>query len=115
MFQTLIEIVTLLVIFIGVLVLAYFGTKKIADLKQGGALRRNLHIVEVLPLASGQYLYIIKLGREYHLFSGTKESVKHCFKIDEENINLSYSETASFNDYLKKFAKMKEGEDREKK
>lgn len=113
--EAIIEIITLLVIFIGILVLAYIGTKKIADIKQGGALRKNLQIVEVLPLATGQYLYIVKIGQEYHLFSGTKEMISHCFKIDEENLDLSYSEIAPFNEYLKKFMKMKEGSQDEKK
>lgn len=113
--KAIIEIITLLVIFIGILILAYVGTKKIANLKQGGALRKNLQLVEVLPLAAGQYLYIIKIGQEYHLFSGTKETIRYCFKVDEENLNFSNSEVAPFNEYLKKFTKMKEGIQDEKK
>lgn len=109
------EIITLLVIFIGILILAYVGTKKIVGLKQGGALKKNLQIVEVLPLTVGQYLYIIKIGQEYHLFSGTKETIRHCFKIDEGNLSFSNSEVAPFNEYLKKFTKMKEGDKDEEK
>lgn len=109
------ETIILLVIFIGVLALTYIATKKIADIKQGGVSRKNLQIIEALPLAVGQYLYIVKIGEEYHLFSGTKEKLSHCFKLNEEGIDLSHLDKTSFDEYLKKFTKAKGENEHEKK
>ncbi|MGL6174347.1 MAG: flagellar biosynthetic protein FliO [Cellulosilyticaceae bacterium] len=110
MVQAILGTIILLVMFIGVLILSYIVTKKLGDFKQGGVRRKNLQIVEVLPLAGGQYLYIVKVGMEYHLFSGTKDSLRHCFKLEEEKLDLAGAEKTPFDDYLKKFVKAKEGE-----
>ena len=107
MLEAVMDMSILLVVFIGVLALAYITTKKLADIKQGGVGQKNLQTVEVLPLAGGQYLYIIRIGESYHLFSGTKENVRHCFEIDSETLNIGKTAGAPFDEYLNKFIKYK--------
>lgn len=107
MLEAMMDMGILLFVFVGVLALAYITTKKLADIKQGGVGQKNLQTVEVLPLAGGQYLYIIRIGEKYHVFSGTKENLRHCFEIDSEALNMGKAPGVPFDEYLSKFTKYK--------
>jgi len=113
--QSFLEMGFLLIIFIGVLVLTYFATKKMASFSKKMAFNKNMNVVEVLQLAQGQYLFIVKVGGEYHLIGAAKESVNYCIKLDENQLNLEVPEQKHFQEYLSQFMKGKEGNSHEKK
>lgn len=104
-FSILLDVFLLLCSFILVLGLAYYCTRKIALLKQGSTRSKNMQIIEVLPLAVGQVIYIVKIGEEYHLFTATKERLEHCLKLDEEKLTFEQIQTVGFKDYLSKYTK----------
>ncbi|MHC1750495.1 MAG: flagellar biosynthetic protein FliO [Cellulosilyticaceae bacterium] len=99
------EMLTLILVFGIVLFLAYIITKKMAVLKQGASYNKNLQIVEVLSLAPGQHLYIVKIGEEYHLMSGTKERLNYCIPLDKEKLCLEQPEQKPFEHYMRELTK----------
>ncbi|ONI37753.1 hypothetical protein AN639_09055 [Candidatus Epulonipiscium fishelsonii] len=103
-----IELIILFFIFIAVLLLAYFSTRKIGQMKFGtNRGHKNLQIVEALPISVGQYIYIVRIGCEYHLMTMTKEHINYCIKLDESQLVLNEIEP-QFDKYLKKFIKEKQ-------
>lgn len=101
MYKQLWDILVLLLIFVGVLLLAYFVTKKIAMFQTGKVTSKNLKIKEVLQLGQGQYLYIIAIGEEYHLFSSTKEHITYCMPLNKELLKIQADNSQAFEHYLK--------------
>lgn len=108
LFPVIIQLITLLIIFISILGLTYIVTKKIARVKQGGMREKNLQIMEGLQIGQGQYLYIIRIGESYHLMSGTKEQINYCIPLDEKQLEFEQPVSHSFNDYLEHFKRGKQ-------
>ena len=75
MFKEILELIFLCIIFIGVLWLTYFVTKKIGTANQNMHVNKNMKIIEVLPLMQGQYLYIVKVGEGYYLIGGNNRYI----------------------------------------
>ncbi|MDF2802692.1 MAG: flagellar biosynthetic protein FliO [Anaerocolumna sp.] len=109
------EISMLLIIFIGVLFFTYFITKKIAVFNKKMVFNKNMKVVEVLQLGQGQYLYIVKIGNDYHVFGTSKENVNYCIRVEESDLNLEHHEGASFHEYLSRFMKGKQVNNHDKK
>ncbi|ONI46347.1 hypothetical protein AN640_00820 [Candidatus Epulonipiscium fishelsonii] len=88
--------------------MAYFSTRKIGQMKFGpNRGHKNLQIVEALPISVGQYIYIVRVGSDYHLMTMTKEQINYCIKLDESKLDLNEIEP-QFDKYLKKFIKEKQ-------
>ncbi len=83
-----VELLFFLVSFIVVTVTALFFTKGLTRFKMQGVGQKNMQIIEALPVAFNQYLYIVRIGEDYHLFSGTKEKLEYCTHLDKTNIKL---------------------------
>lgn len=94
------DIIVLLVLFVGVLYLAHFLTKKIGKASQQITNNRNMKLIEVMCLSQGQYLYIVMIGEKYYLFSGTKESISYCMELDKEMVTMPDTNEKSFIHYL---------------
>lgn len=109
------EIMILLIIFIGVLFLTYYVTKRIAVFNKKMAFNKNMKVVEILQLGQGQYLYIVKIGSDYHVFGVSKESVHYCIKVEESDLNLEHHGEESFHEYLSRFMKGKQVSNHDKK
>ncbi len=101
MMNDILEIVILILIFIGVLALTYFATKKIAMLNSGINYNKNMKIIETIQLVQGQYLYIVEIGGEYHLIgSSQKGNICYCTNIDGQLLNLEEHITPNFKEQL---------------
>lgn len=101
--SAMLELLLLLGVFSGILFLTYIVTKKLAVFKQGQFSGKNMHVIEVIQLGLGQYIYIVQIGKEYHLFSATKEKVQYCQRIDGENLHIEPIQNIDFKQYLTKY------------
>lgn len=113
-FRDFFEIMLLCVIFGGILFATYFVTKKMALINKKMQFNKNMQIIEVLQLSQGQYLYIIKIGEEYHLIGGAKDNISYCTVLDKNILNLEPHEATPFHEYLNSFVKGKQVKDNEK-
>lgn len=97
MLEQIIELCFISVIFIGVLWLTYFVTKKIGMFNKGRSFHKNMEIVEVLPLMQGQYLYIVKVGEAYYLIGcAQKGNITYLNEIEAEKLDLQEVQSTSF-------------------
>lgn len=101
------ELLLLILIFIGILGLCYFVTKKMAVISKGANRNKNMEIIEVLPLLQGHYLYIVKVGKSYHMVGvSAKGSITYCKEVNKEELKLEENQgSESFKEQLSEFMK----------
>lgn len=110
MIKEILELLFVSIIFIGIMGLAYWVSKKVGSYNKETGFHRNMKIVEVLPLMQGQYLYIVKVGTEYHLIGCSQKGVITNLKVlDEEQLDLEEVKNRSFQEYFTHFIKRKQG------
>lgn len=104
-FQTMGQLFLLIIIFIGVLVLAFYSTKLIGsakNLKKGG----NIRIIESVGVGYNGAVQIIKVGESYYLLGVTKEKITFLKELDKDSIDLSKEKSfetgVPFEKHLKK-------------
>lgn len=97
------EILFVFIVLIFVMALAYFTTKKIANI---GALRmqgKNMKVIESLQVGISQTLHLVKVGDMVLLIGSSKDGITYLCEIDDQSIKLpSPEEIPSFEDYFKK-------------
>lgn len=110
-----IELIFICIIFVGVLWLTYFVTKKIGMANKGMNSSKNMEIVEVLPLMQGQYLYIIRVGESYYLIGcAQKGNITYLKELDENQIRFKDNIGTSFQQQFMHFMKGKKVSEDEK-
>lgn len=105
------QLIFLILVFAGVIILAYYSTKWVASAKTS---RRsgNLNVIESMSVGHQGAVQIIRAGKKYFLIGITKEKVTLLSEIDENDIEIMENKpqiiNASFERYFKKyFDKMK--------
>ena len=115
MINDILELALLILIFIGVLAMTYFVTKKIGMLNRNINNNKNMKIIETMQIAQGQYLYIIEIGSEFHLVaSSQKGPISYCTKIDGELLNLEEHMIPNFKEQLSTLMKGKQKDEDKK-
>ncbi len=107
------QLIVLLVLFIVVLIGAYFATRLFGSfqIKKGNS--RNIQRLESISVGPQKVLQLIKVGEEYLLIGITKDRITFMKEIDPEHIDLSHytmdkkNQVLSFNKQLEKFLKKK--------
>ena len=109
MLNEILELLCVSAIFIGVLSLTYWVTKKLGAMNKQMSFNKNMQIIEILPLMQGQYLYIVKVGSEYHLMGcSQKGNITYLKAIDENQLNLEEVKSKSFQEHFIHFMKRKQ-------
>ena len=109
MLKELIELLGVFVIFIGVMGIAYWMSKKIGMMNKEISFHKNMKVVEILPLMQGQYLYIVKVGTTYHLMGcSQKGNMVYLKEVDEAQLNLDEIKNKSFQEHFVHFMKRKQ-------
>lgn len=83
-----INIITLLLIFVLVLVMAYFATRFVAKY-QGNALnnKSNIRVVESFRIDGNKIIAIVKIGESYYAVALGKDSVTLIDKLNPDELN----------------------------
>lgn len=109
MLKQILELLCVSAIFVGVLGLTYWVTKKVGNMNKHMSFNKNMQIIEILPLMQGQYLYIVKVGAEYYLMGcSQKGNLTYLKAIDEGQLNLEEVKSKSFQEHFIYFMKGKQ-------
>ena len=109
------EVIFLLTIFILIIGVAYFLTKKLASLSTFRMQGKNMKILETIQIGINQYIHLIQVGDKIFIIGLSKETISYLDQINEESIDLSLykvkDKPPSFEQYLKKWIeKRKDGQ-----
>lgn len=107
-YSSLIELVTVLLIFIFVLVLTYFVTRWIAGYQRTKTAQGNLSVIEAIRVANNQYIQILRAGTDKYLVVGVgKDRITLLATLSEEELRelpraggSDAGSTESFSDLL---------------
>ena len=84
--QNIIELLSLIVIFVIVLVVCYFTTRFVAGRQVVQKRIGNFEVIETFPIAQNKYLQLIKMGTKYIVISVAKESITYITELNEEDV-----------------------------
>ena len=100
-----VQFITVLIIFIGVLVLTYYATKWLANYQKVRTTGGNIEVVETARISTNKYIQIIRLGDKYMAVAVGKDEITALCELDREVLNFKETQpdaSASFKDVLDK-------------
>jgi flagellar protein FliO/FliZ len=80
------QFITVLLIFLFVLLLAWLSTRFVGRYHQGTYSRKNIKVIETYPLGGNKMLAIIQVGEKYALIAVGKDSVTHVMDLEGEDL-----------------------------
>lgn len=112
--DSIVQLITVLVIFVFVLAITYLVTKWIAGFQKQQNTGKNIQVLETTRMSPNQYAQILKLGKnKYVAVAVSKENVTLLATLEEDDIEeniLNNVEKGDFSDVLKKMkASFKDG------
>ena len=111
-FESFMQLIGVLLIFIFVLVITYLATRWIASYQRGQSFNKNLQVIETLKITANKYIQIVEAGDEYLVIAIGKDEVRLLTKLTREQLKEMPSEqmpsgisSESFKEILEKWKK----------
>ena len=96
--ESLLQLIVVLVIFIGVLAATYFVTKWLANYQKAASYNKNLEIVETIRLTTNKYVQIVRAGSDsFYVIAIGKDEITMLGQLDKGQLVLS--EESQTNDF----------------
>lgn len=86
------QLLGMLVVFLLILVAAYYTTRIVGKSQNGFAVNRNLKVIETCRISPNIVIRIIKAGDKYLLIGVSKERVTFLTELSEKELNLTESQ-----------------------
>ena len=88
--NSLYNVISLILIFIFILVLAYFTAKLTAKLQSNSINKKaNIKVVESFRLGGNKFISIVKIGEDFYALGFGKDEITMIDKLDKDNITVS--------------------------
>lgn len=91
-FESVAQLIGILLIFIFVLGITYLTTRWIAGYQKEHSFNRNLKVVETLKITTNKYIQLIEAGDEYLVIAIGKDEVRLLTKLAKEQLENLPSE-----------------------
>ena len=85
-FGDVVDLLTVICIFIFVILLTYFCTHWIAKYQKGQMLNKNIKVIETYKLTPNKYIQIVQIGTKYVSIAISKDTVTKLVELEEEEI-----------------------------
>lgn len=85
-FDSVMQILGLLVLFILIIAASYFATKWLGKVSAGNLQNRNISVVETFKISTTKYVQIIRVTDKYFAIGVSKDDITLLGEIDEEKI-----------------------------
>ena len=94
--DSVVQFLTLLIIFVFVIAITYVTVKWTSKIQQGQSKYSNIEIVETKRITNNKYLQIVKAGDKYLLIGIGKDEINLITELQEEELLLRGFEDSSF-------------------
>ena len=84
--DSVVQLLTVLVMFVFVLGITYLTTRYIAGIQKGQMMNRNMELVDTLRISNNKYLQIVRIGKKYFCMAVCKDTVTMLGEIQEEEL-----------------------------
>lgn len=113
--DSIVQFITVLIIFVVVLLVTLFVTKWIAGFQKQQQVGNNVKVVETTRISPSQYVQILKIGSKYVAIAVSKENTTKLLELTEEELVISEENMANAADFGAVFSKIKESISNKKK
>lgn len=104
-FDSIVQLITVILIFIFVLAVTYLATKFTAGFQKGRMKNSNMEIVDTFRIGQNKYIQIVRVGNKYYSMVVCKDTVTLLGEISEKELDLEELQlgtTMSFKEILEK-------------
>ena len=106
-FESVLQFVTVFIIFIFVLGITYISTKYIAGIQKEQYKTGNMELIETLRISNNKYLQIVRAGNKYFCMAVCKDTVTMLGEIQKEEMVFSENNLNASMDFQRILEKMK--------
>lgn len=86
--NSVVQFITVLIIFVIVLFLTYATTRFIGNYQKAGTENSNFKVIDTYRVSNNKYLQIIQVGKKYLVISVCKDSITMLAEVLEEDIKI---------------------------
>lgn len=109
--ESILRLISAIVVFVLVLAVTYFVTRWIGKYQQGISGSRNITVLETFKVTQNKYLQVVKVGEVYMVIAICKDSITMLTRLDEGELgDISSSlegKTDNFAEVLERFRNRK--------
>ena len=104
-YNSFLDLITVLLIFVFVIAITLFTTKYIANYQKVQSIGKNIEVLETYKLSQTKYVQIVKLGKKYAAIAVSKDTVTMLTTLEESDITFpeETGESRSFKEILAGF------------
>ena len=104
-YNSFLDLITVLLIFIFVIAITLFTTKYIANYQKVQNAGKNIEVLETYKISQTKYVQIVKIGKKYVAIAVSKDTVTLLTTLEEDDVTFpeGSGETKSFKEILASF------------
>ena len=84
--DSVVQFLTVLIMFVFVLGITYFTTKYIAKIQKGQMSNKNMELIDTLRISNNKCLQIVRVGERYYCMAVCKETVTMLGEVQKEEL-----------------------------
>ena len=84
--NSVVQFLTVLIMFLFVLGITYFTTRYIAKIQKGQMTNKNMELIDTLRISNNKYLQIVRVGGKYYCMAVCKDSVTMLGELQKEEL-----------------------------
>ena len=92
--DSVVQFMTVLIMFVFVLGITYFTTRYIAKIQKGQMSNKNMELIDTLRISNNKYMQIVRVGERYYCMAVCKDTVTLLGEIQKEEL-VFYENDAS--------------------
>lgn len=101
--NSILQLITLLLIFVFILFLTYWTTKFVGNYQKVSNKTTNFEVIEAYRLSNTKYIQIMRIGEKYLVISVSKDNVEVLTELSKEELIIpKQKEDVSFSKILEK-------------
>ena len=105
--ESIVQFITVLIIFVVVLGITYVSTRYIAGVQKDQYKTGNMELIETLRISNNKYLQIVRAGNKYFCMAVCEDTVTMLGEIQKEDMVFSENNLNANADFQKILEKMK--------
>ena len=106
--ESVIQFITVLLIFVFVLVITWISTKYLAGIQKDRYKTGNMELIETLRISNNKYMQIVRVGNKYYCMAVCKDTVTMLGEVRKEDMIFSDNNVSANMDFHKILESMKQ-------
>ena len=106
--ESVIQFITVLLIFVFVLVITWVSTKYMAEIQKDKYKTGNMELIETLRISNNKYIQIVRVGSRYYCMAVCKDTVTMLGEIRKEEMIFSDNNVGANIDFHKILESMRQ-------